>query len=315
MESQQLPQLALDQSFEDIGRFGQAVGWDMDFRQLDSGKLDAGITAIFGKNVQLIRFKLSRRFHQVGSAQPGMMTFGVLHTNAQDINWCYQDLSGGTLTNFNRNDGFDCVSEAGFVAYAVVIEPGVMYKMAVEMGLSENFEALLNGSLSWSSPKTLALGRQLDAVYKAARRSGDALKEHAETLDDEIPNAVFEQLTSSYSSLEAPSLNARRNILNKALNILNDPEEIPITVAHLCDRVGTSTSTLNRAFLSEYGVSPKSYIRFRCLSAVRDALACSPPGTKVSDVANRWGFWHMGQFAADYKSLFKELPSKTLRRR
>ena len=315
MERHHLPQLALDQSFEDIGRFGQAVGWDMDFRQLDPGKLDAGITAISGKHVQLIRFNLSRRFHQVGSAQRGMMTFGVLDLSAQDINWCSQGLSGGTVANFNRHDGFDCVSEAGFVAYAVAIQPDVMYRLAAQKGMSENFETVLSESISWSSPRTLALGRQLDAIYRDARRSVDALREHAEALDDEIPNAVFEELTSGYSSTQVPSPNAGTKILMKALNIVNDPDEIPITVSSLCDRIGTSTSTLNRVFLSEYGVSPKSYIRFRCLSAVRDALACSLPGTKVSDVANRWGFWHMGQFAADYKSMFKELPSRTLRRK
>ena len=34
--------------------------------------------------------------------------------------------------------------------------------------------------------------------------------------------------------------------------------------------------------------------------------------TKILNIANDWGFWHMGQFAADYKSLFGELPSETL---
>jgi len=29
-------------------------------------------------------------------------------------------------------------------------------------------------------------------------------------------------------------------------------------------------------------------------------------------MANRHGFWHMGQFAKDYKNLFGELPSQTL---
>ena len=35
---------------------------------------------------------------------------------------------------------------------------------------------------------------------------------------------------------------------------------------------------------------------------------------KVADVANEWGFWHMGGFAADYRKLFGELPSTTLNR-
>jgi AraC-like DNA-binding protein len=311
---QRAPQLLLDQSFEDIGRFGQAVGWDMDFRQLDSGKLEAGITAISGKHVQLIRFNLSRRFHQVGSSQEGMMTFGVLDLSVPDINWCSQWLSGGAMTNFNRNDGFDCVSEAGFIGYALVIEPGVLYRMAANMGMSENFETLLAEPHSWSSPRISALGKHFDAMYRVAVKSGNSLREHAESLDDEIPNAVFEELTCNFSSSLVPSPNAKKKILRKALDIVNDPDEIPITVSRLCDRIGTSASTLNRVFVSEYGVSPKSYIRFRCLSAVRDVLACSSPGTKVTDVANRWGFWHMGQFAADYRAMFRELPSSTLNR-
>ena len=32
----------------------------------------------------------------------------------------------------------------------------------------------------------------------------------------------------------------------------------------------------------------------------------------VADAANEWGFWHMGQFAKDYRRMFGELPSETL---
>jgi AraC-like DNA-binding protein len=34
----------------------------------------------------------------------------------------------------------------------------------------------------------------------------------------------------------------------------------------------------------------------------------------VTAVALRWGFGHLGQFAADYRARFGELPSETLRR-
>jgi len=38
----------------------------------------------------------------------------------------------------------------------------------------------------------------------------------------------------------------------------------------------------------------------------------SSSSTKIADIANQHGFWHMGQFAKDYKILFVELPSDTL---
>jgi AraC family ethanolamine operon transcriptional activator len=33
----------------------------------------------------------------------------------------------------------------------------------------------------------------------------------------------------------------------------------------------------------------------------------------IQDIASHWGFWHLSQFAQDYKHLFGELPSATLK--
>jgi AraC family ethanolamine operon transcriptional activator len=33
----------------------------------------------------------------------------------------------------------------------------------------------------------------------------------------------------------------------------------------------------------------------------------------VNETAQSWGFFHLGQFAADYSKLFGELPSQTLK--
>lgn len=62
-------------------------------------------------------------------------------------------------------------------------------------------------------------------------------------------------------------------------------------------------------------VTERSLQRGR-LSGVHRSLRNADPGrTRVADVANEWGFWHMGQLAADYRKQFGELPSETLRRR
>ena len=78
--------------------------------------------------------------------------------------------------------------------------------------------------------------------------------------------------------------------------------------------VGASWATLQRAFVQEFGVTPSSYIKSRRLAAVQSELIKKGPKAIISDVANRWGFWHMGSFAADYRKQFGELPSETLRR-
>ena len=88
----------------------------------------------------------------------------------------------------------------------------------------------------------------------------------------------------------------------------------PLTVRELYQAAGVSGRTLEHAFLEHFGVTPKTYIQAYRLNGVRKLLKeCDPDSTKIVDVANRWGFWHMGHFANDYRKLFGELPSETLR--
>ena len=143
---------------------------------------------------------------------------------------------------------------------------------------------------------------------------GKVLNEYSEIFNEEIGFTILGELTGETERSQPHATVNKAIILRSTLKILNDPDRLPITVAKLCELVGVSSSLLNRIFLSEYGVPPKSDIRSRCLSAARDALACSSPEAKVSDIANWWGFWHMGQFARDYRRMFGELPSDTFKR-
>ena len=87
-----------------------------------------------------------------------------------------------------------------------------------------------------------------------------------------------------------------------------------IDVQDLSRVAQVSKRTLEYAFVERFGLAPSAYLKSHRLNSVRRALrAADPEGEKVSDIANRWGFWHMGQFAADYRAQFDELPSQTLR--
>ncbi len=82
----------------------------------------------------------------------------------------------------------------------------------------------------------------------------------------------------------------------------------------LCLDTGINNYTLQRAFLDQYGMTPKSYLQsLRLNDAYKMLLQSDPETTKVTDVALSQGYWHMSQFAADYRRQFGELPSATLR--
>ena len=74
--------------------------------------------------------------------------------------------------------------------------------------------------------------------------------------------------------------------------------------------------TLYHGFRSCHGIPPMTWLRYRRLARVHDELRArrSRP-INVTDVATRWGFFHLGRFASDYRAHFGSLPSHTLRRR
>jgi AraC family ethanolamine operon transcriptional activator len=122
-------------------------------------------------------------------------------------------------------------------------------------------------------------------------------------------------LVFSRPEYHKPSYRKRNRALGRAKAYLREHVEEPVTVRDLCRVSEVSERTLRYAFLEQFGVSPKSYLMALRLNRIRRQLShADPSSTRVVDVANHWGFWHMGQFAADYRKLFGELPSETLNR-
>ncbi len=88
----------------------------------------------------------------------------------------------------------------------------------------------------------------------------------------------------------------------------------PVRVADLCAAAQISQPTLHRVFQDLYGLSPKRFLQIRQLNQARAQLLRSDPlTTTVSSVAFDAGFWQLSRFAHDYKVLFGESPSDTLR--
>ena len=64
-----------------------------------------------------------------------------------------------------------------------------------------------------------------------------------------------------------------------------------------------------------FGISPHRYLKLRRMSLVLGTLLASAgPWRSVKAAALSYGFWHLGQFAHDYRAIFGELPSATLAR-
>lgn len=98
--------------------------------------------------------------------------------------------------------------------------------------------------------------------------------------------------------------------------LIDERARSDITTEELASLCNVSVRTLYERFKRADRVSPHAYIKARRLRQVREAIRGAHGKVRnVTQVALDFGFNHLGRFSSEYKGLFGELPSETLRRR
>jgi AraC-like DNA-binding protein len=103
-------------------------------------------------------------------------------------------------------------------------------------------------------------------------------------------------------------------VMRRFRRVLEENPEKALFIPEICKAIRVPERTLRLCCQEHLGISPKHYLQLRRLHLARRELRAAAPDTAtVTDVATRYGFWQLGRFAVEYRSLFGETPSATLR--
>jgi AraC-like DNA-binding protein len=308
------PRLLFDRVLVDADQFGDEAGWDVEIRQLESGALNATETVMGTPQNLAVRGEFNRGLHQAGQPPAGMLTFGIPDAVVGDFRWCSKNACGEDLLNFNLANGFEGVTSAGFAGYTLSFDEVLLRDVIDILELDIDLSAQVLECSLWSGLGAVSkrLRERLDEAFRASRICD--YPEAADLFEFSAAAFVLQMIAGGAGHPPPGVLSKRRAAVRRALNWLQHHDKLPLTVSDLCRHAGVSAPTLYRGFQEEFGVGPKRYLQIRRLAGVRSELLADGRGSGVTDIANRWGFWHMGQFAADYHRQFGELPSATPKR-
>jgi len=106
---------------------------------------------------------------------------------------------------------------------------------------------------------------------------------------------------------------ARPAAVRTAVELIEADPRAPLTLSMLADHCAVGTRTLQNGFRRHLGMAPMAYVREARLRRAHDELRAADPGTEtVAAVAQRWGFAHLGRFAAAHKERYGQTPLRTL---
>ena len=292
-----------------------AKGWDLDFRLLAGGKATGEIEAVATGRAVVQRNRFGWKLLQRGTSPRGYRTFGVGVDADQSFPWCGQSVRDDWLLSFPVDGEFESISDESFHSYSLTFDEELVRETAQLLYGPPGRESLPAAGAFNVGHERLGLIRGILRRIATTSRMQPSPGQ-ARGLSRDIEWDLLSEILQAFAAGREewkPTGRLRAIALKRATAFIEDSGGQSLTVRELCEVSGASWRTLDYAFKERYGVSPKTYLQTRQLNSVRRDLRASGPGEDtVRDVAARWGFWHMSQFASDYRKLFGELPSQTL---
>ena len=306
--------------FDDLDEFLATIhGWNLDWTQLKSGKFRGELRQLGFGEFLFSRGNFNLPFRQRDKAPDGLWTFAILTDTSSPALWRNREISDETVMILPPDSRGDVISKPGYDVYTLSFTEKSLSDMCRISGLRD-LQSLTKGSRMLICDRK----KMRKLRHKTFQLIGELVKlqsisanpRFGQLLEFEISRQLLSALASTRPAVfPRHSSRIRDRSVRRAVAYIEENAQEPLHLSDLCLIAGASERTLRYGFLERYGVAPKAFLQaFRLNGARRELWRADPAKAKVIDIANRWGFWHMGKFAADYRKLCGELPSETLRR-
>jgi AraC family ethanolamine operon transcriptional activator len=239
----------------------------------------------------------------------GYVAFAVIARTEGDARWCGASVAPGTLLRVVEPWELSSSGSLELVSFGV----GCAALDAVTVQLAGTEWAPTPGNRRSESRDGVRLVGRLTGMLRSLEAAAEpAALAAAEA--DLLRLAARLDLASDLAPIERlPHPSRRRAAVRRVEDYLDaSANEVP-SIPTLCTVARVSERTLEYAFREHLGITPVRFLKLRRLNRVRRELLAAEPGASVTGIALGAGIYDLGRFAGEYRQLFGEVPSHTLR--
>ena len=318
MSSKSSAPYAIQRSYRDFDQLvSEMRQWDLDLLQIGRG-LFQGEALQFGmEGIHVSEGRFGRQLEQRGAPPAGLRTIGVPANPGVKFIWRGQQVVGNNLLVFPRGSDLACVSSPDFHIYSCSFPEDLLASLSEGLHLGELDQLRGSSEVIRCHPTLMnQIQNHLAVLCDSVRLEENSIRQRSTQYDltFELPRMLLRTIAASKGVCVPASSQKRELAVAGAQAYMECHVSDSISVKDLGKAAGVSQRTLEYAFDERFGLTPKAFLLTFRLNMVRRALSIADPSmTKIVEIANDYGFWHMGRFAAHYQRLFQELPSTTLR--
>ncbi len=249
-----------------------------------------------------------------GDGAPGSVTLGLPLTDPESIRIDGQPLSVNTFALVVNDQPFTFSSRQPTRWASVTVPLERLNGSAREL-----LSPAAGGTRSQSPPAELEEMRTLALRICNDQQTVNIVEPAAAAAaEEELLQAVTAALHGSARAIDRhigrPQV-SRTRVIARCLELIDATEGQPLFIDDLCAATQVSERTLRNIFQEYFGVGPMRLLKVRQLREIRSALLKGDPVLDtVTRIAARFGVWDFSLFARNYRALYGEAPSQTLRR-
>ncbi|WGS49967.1 helix-turn-helix domain-containing protein [Paraburkholderia sp. D15] len=295
-------------------------GWHQTYDQLTAGSFVGELTELCLDHMQVFVETTSHTLRQTCEVQKDAYWFGIPTCPAGSGRIDAQVIAGDALAFRPGGIEFELLTSAGYEIFGVVVKGEVLRRYAADVervGLADHVPHMEHTEVvPIGRARKERLCASLRHLLDDGAKRGTPLSSFARNnLQASVLASLFDvgALTAA-EPVAMPARPRRQSIVAQAREYVLLHRDRAIGVPELCEQLHVSRRTLQYCFQDVLGMAPATYLRaIRLNGARRELSTAAREARSVQDVAASWGFWHLSQFATDYRKLFGMRPSETLK--
>jgi len=293
--------------FTDIDDFSSGIAnGNIESQRLETGKYISNISITGTDRIIFSHLNSNRSVLQQGSGKIGSITILIPGNMDQDFYWKKQRLKGTQYGLLRSGMEHRSIIPPNFFAFAVSIRIDHFLSVSQSLGYPNFYKEITKKEIiRVRIDEANIIHRNLISLFQ----SNEADKYF---LEYNLLSLIISSFAKSMNLSSAPAPTSHGVYFKRAVDYINENLYLPIKLPELSREIGVSERNLRYIFNSQAGISPKRFIQNLKLNWVRKEMKYNLSGKGINDISSQMGFWHSGQFAADYKKLFNELPSATI---
>ncbi|MBX2858956.1 MAG: helix-turn-helix domain-containing protein [Cellvibrionaceae bacterium] len=288
---------------------GNLSNWSQEYNQTSCGSFHGEIAELGFEGLQVFRESTNRALQQKCLVWPNSLWMGIPLANQPTSRINGVRVESQQIMCRPGNESFELSTPDDYSLYGMVIDQRTLFDFAATHKIALNWtEIASQGRLAIPAPTMNNIRFVLNRLLcrELSPLQCDKLSR------DLLMMCILELIAQEKPEpIKQPSHKRKKHTVDTARSYIAGNVGEAITITDLCRHTSVSQRTLHYSFESILGISPIHYLRITRLNEVRRRLSHCDESQNIFDIASQWGFWHMSQFAKDYKNLFAEYPSET----